>query len=273
MCGYAGAGMRKTLCFFEPWIYTGRAFPNMSSVCGRISSAPWRTRRITRCWRGGEGELAGLAFCWDFDAYLYVEHLCVPRGCAGQGIGQRILALLACAGKPVVLEIDPPEEEISIRRRHFYERCGYVANSFAHVHPPYRPGFTGHRLVVMSSPRVLSQEERERFARDLRLRVMRYASPPAAEKPESGLEKRMLTEQPPQHPFFLTSSFFLTCRHKALLYRAERSLGHKVRILSKRTLFYPHRIRMGCVSLPGEGGLLPTDVRAFGFYFLRYFSI
>lgn len=136
-----------------------------------------------------EGELAGLAFCWDFDAYLYVEHLCVAPRLRGQGIGQRILALLACAGKPVVLEIDPPEEEISIRRRHFYERCGYVANSFAHVHPPYRPVFTGHRLVVMSSPRVLSQEERERFARDLRLRVMRYASPPAAEKPESGLKK------------------------------------------------------------------------------------
>ena len=32
-------------------------------------------------------------------------------------------------------------------------------NPFAHVHPPYHAGFSGHPLVVMSHPRALTEAE------------------------------------------------------------------------------------------------------------------
>ena len=61
------------------------------------------------------------------------------------------------------LEIDPPIDDISLRRKGFYERAGYRENPFTHVHPPYREGFAGHPLVVMSYPRQLEREEYDRF--------------------------------------------------------------------------------------------------------------
>lgn len=37
----------------------------------------------------------------------------------------RPLALLAAEGKPVILEIAPPVDDLSHRRQGFYERAGY----------------------------------------------------------------------------------------------------------------------------------------------------
>lgn len=38
---------------------------------------------------------------------------------------KQALALLAADGLPVILEIDPPLDAVSIRRRGFYQRCGF----------------------------------------------------------------------------------------------------------------------------------------------------
>ena len=36
--------------------------------------------------------------------------------------------------KTIILEIDPPSDDISIHRKSFYERCGFKENAFSHVH-------------------------------------------------------------------------------------------------------------------------------------------
>lgn len=51
--------------------------------------------------------------------------------------GQKTLSLLAKQGKTLILEIDPPKDDISKRRKGFYERCGFTENFFTHIHPPY----------------------------------------------------------------------------------------------------------------------------------------
>lgn len=88
------------------------------------------------------------------------------------GFGSRALELLQAKGKPVILEIDPPRDEVSRRRKGFYERSGFAANPFAHLHPPYRRGAAGHDLVIMSSPAALTEEEYGRFAAFLKGHVM-----------------------------------------------------------------------------------------------------
>ena len=80
--------------------------------------------------------------------------------------------MLGRRGKTVILEIDPPADPVSIRRKGFYERCGYAANPFLHVHPPYHRDIKGHDLVVMSCPKALGPREYEEFARSLRDSVM-----------------------------------------------------------------------------------------------------
>lgn len=122
-----------------------------------------------------DGALAGLILYWDFGAYIYVEHFCVEPSMRGHGLGTLILAELAKKSKPIILEIDPLTDDVAIRRKGFYERCGYVANGFAHIHPPYQAANHGHALIVMSHPRALSQAEFDTFTVDLREKVMAYS--------------------------------------------------------------------------------------------------
>ena len=63
-----------------------------------------------------------------------------------------------------LLEIDPPVDDIARRRQGFYQRCGFAVNPYPHVHPPYRPEYPGHELVVLSSPRALTPAEYGAFA-------------------------------------------------------------------------------------------------------------
>ena len=122
-----------------------------------------------------DGALAGLILYWDFGAYIYVEHFCAEPSMRGHGLGTLILAELAKKNKPIILEIDPPEDEISVRRQHFYQRLGFVANPYAYIHPSFRRPFHPHRLVLMSYPEALTYEEARGFADFIRERVLRYS--------------------------------------------------------------------------------------------------
>lgn len=122
-----------------------------------------------------DGKLAGLILNWNFGSYIYVEHFCVDPTLRGHGLGTQILSELAKQGKMIILEIDPLINDVAIRRKGFYERCGYVANSFVHVHPPYQARNHGHELIIMSYPRAISQEEFDTFTLDLHGRVMKYS--------------------------------------------------------------------------------------------------
>lgn len=115
----------------------------------------------------------GILLYWETDAFVYVEHFCMLPACRGQGLGTQALALLAQRGKTVILEIDPPVDAVAMRRKRFYERSGFVANPYPHVHPPYHAGNAGHALTVMSSPIALSPAQYDAFARYLRDTVMR----------------------------------------------------------------------------------------------------
>lgn len=121
------------------------------------------------------GAFAGIALYWEAETFLYVEHLAVLPAMRNRGIGAGILALLKEKGKPVILEIDPPVDDVSVRRRGFYERNGFAENPYPHVHPPYHAANAGHPLVVMSAPRGITKEEYDSFARFLTARVMRGA--------------------------------------------------------------------------------------------------
>lgn len=120
-----------------------------------------------------DGEVfVGLVLCWETDRFLYVEHFCICPALRNRKYGQRALELLRQRGKTVILEIDPPVDEISIRRKGFYERTGYRENPFPHVHPAYHAGCSGHPLTVMSCPEPLSEELYQEFDRYLKTAVM-----------------------------------------------------------------------------------------------------
>jgi len=125
-----------------------------------------------------DGAVVGLLFHWQVGMYRYIEHFAVAAEMRGRNIGsQTLAAFFAYAGERVVLEIDPPEEAVPIRRLHFYERAGFVANpDYEYLHPCYRPPFEPYPLVLLSRPQALAREEARRFADFVRERILsRYS--------------------------------------------------------------------------------------------------
>ena len=117
----------------------------------------------------------GLILYWETERFIYVEHFCIFPELRGRKYGQRTLEKLKEKRKVIILEIDPPVDEISIRRKGFYERCGFMANPYAHVHPAYHRECEGHGLVVMSCPEKLTGKQYDDFAAYLRNVVMKDA--------------------------------------------------------------------------------------------------
>lgn len=107
-----------------------------------------------------DGLLLGFIFWWECGAQIYIEHLAINPALRGRNYGSRLLAeFCERAGKTVVLEIDPPEDEIAVRRLRFYQGLGFCLNDYAHVHPPYQPDYEGHALRVLSYPAPLDEED------------------------------------------------------------------------------------------------------------------
>lgn len=115
---------------------------------------------------------AGLLLCWETAHFIYLEHFCIIPELRGRRYGQRALDLLQQRKKSIILEIDPPIDDISMRRKGFYQRNGFAANPYSHIHPPYHRENAGHALEVMTSPLPITPEEYHRFNRYLQRHVM-----------------------------------------------------------------------------------------------------
>lgn len=73
-----------------------------------------------------EDELAGLFMYWTLEELHYIHFLAVYPKMRNRKIGKKVLDWIAENLKqPVFLEADAPEDEMSARRIHFYERNGY----------------------------------------------------------------------------------------------------------------------------------------------------
>ena len=130
-----------------------------SAQAARLSHPEYRFNLL----REGD-RFQGILLYWEGPGFRYVEHFCVRPELRGRRYGAKALEELGRDGKTVVLEIDPPVDEIARRRQGFYQRCGFAVNPYPHVHPPYRPEYPGHELVVLSSPRALTPAEYGAFA-------------------------------------------------------------------------------------------------------------
>ncbi|MDE6118898.1 MAG: GNAT family N-acetyltransferase [Muribaculaceae bacterium] len=101
-----------------------------------------------------DGRPAGMFTLWDFGDFTYCEHFATDPALRGRGLGARIVSeVMAMTGKPLVLEVEMPADEMSRRRIGFYERCGLVCHhGFEYMQPPYRPGDAPLPMKLMSSP-------------------------------------------------------------------------------------------------------------------------
>ncbi len=158
----------------EAWRIYEEAFPR----CERRSEEDTRraladpTFAAEGVWLGGE--LVALCFSWIYGPWCYVEYLAVTPDRRNLKAGSRILGELLRRHERVVLEIEPPEDELTMRRRGFYERMGFSLNGYHYIHPSYSRPFEPHRLMLMSSGGPLTLDEARRTADFVRTHVLRY---------------------------------------------------------------------------------------------------
>lgn len=88
---------------------------------------------------------------WDFDDFYYAEHFAIDPSKRNGGYGKAVLQhVCQTLQKPIVLEVEMPEEEMARRRVGFYQRNGFVLWNNEYQQPPYKPGdnYLPMRLMV-----------------------------------------------------------------------------------------------------------------------------
>lgn len=93
----------------------------------------------------------GLLTCWDFEEFIYIEHFAIDPSLRNNGYGQKaITALKEKEVRPIILEAEEPTNELTKRRIGFYERQGFILQSYAYEQPPYRSndGWLPMRLMT-----------------------------------------------------------------------------------------------------------------------------
>ena len=84
------------------------------------------------------GQPIGVITRWDFGDFIYIEHFAIDPALRSQGYGSEALkAFIHEQCKPLVLEAEPPTDEMTRRRIRFYERIGLTLYDYPYIQPAY----------------------------------------------------------------------------------------------------------------------------------------
>ena len=108
-------------------------------------------------------DFIGIMLYWEQDPFVFLEHFAICPERRGQGSGTKALDLLKEKGKTVLLEIEPPKDEITQRRYDFYRRNHFIMNPHFHIQAKYHLGDDDLELKILSFPKVLTKDEYRSF--------------------------------------------------------------------------------------------------------------
>ena len=118
--------------------------------------------------------LLGIAFYWEWNNYRYVEYLAVSPDLRGHGYGFEIIKHIRDSQHTIILEIDPLENDLSVRRLQFYERAGFTLTPYRFIHLPYRLDGISQELLILSYPQMITKEQHNDFLDFIDKRVRNY---------------------------------------------------------------------------------------------------
>ena len=119
-----------------------------------------------------EQSVIAFAAVYQFDTFMFVEHLAVAPSHRNGGLGALILRELGKISKDrICLEVEPPETEMAKRRIGFYQRNGFALCPYPYVQPAISKGRTPVPLQIMSTKGILDEAEFETIKKVLYERV------------------------------------------------------------------------------------------------------
>lgn len=121
----------------------------------------------------------GLFNYWDFSTFIYCEHFAISESMRDKGIGGKVLQkAINTLGKPLVIEVEKPTDDISKRRIKFYERQGLILwNDKKYFQPPYRANGTILEMLIMSTPDMDGDKDFEEVVRLIHQNVYGLSRP------------------------------------------------------------------------------------------------
>ena len=105
------------------------------------------------------GEFQGIMLYWETEDFIYLEHFTTLPEVRGNGIGSAALELLKAKGKTVLLEIEPPTDELTRRRFAFYQRNGFQMTPHYHIQAKYHLGDEDLQLSILSYPTIITEQQ------------------------------------------------------------------------------------------------------------------
>ena len=105
-----------------------------------------------------DGIICAFIALWEFHNIVYIEHFAVDPDFRNGGIGSKILnEISALTKKQICLEVEPPNDEITMRRVEFYKRCGFFLNEYPYVQPAISKGKKEVPLMIMTHGKKISK--------------------------------------------------------------------------------------------------------------------
>jgi len=119
----------------------------------------------------------GFIFFWILGSYIFVEHFAIEEKFRNNSYGSKIITKLTEENKTyiILLEIDPPDDEISIRRFDFYNRLGFRNNDIIHCIPSFQKKLGNYILNLLSYGRVITDDEYSLFYDSLMKSIFEYS--------------------------------------------------------------------------------------------------
>ncbi|MDH6303478.1 ribosomal protein S18 acetylase RimI-like enzyme [Parabacteroides sp. PF5-5] len=115
-----------------------------------------------------EGSYIGFLTTWALEGFVYVEHFAIDEAARNGGVGKAAMEqLLKQTSAPVILEVELPQDELSIRRVGFYERLGFRLDDHAYTQPPYAKGSDWLPMYLMSYGKINLNESFEQVKGEL----------------------------------------------------------------------------------------------------------
>lgn len=112
-----------------------------------------------------DDDVIGFIASWEAMEFVFIEHFAIAPEIRSKGLGSSILSpFILIKTKPVILEIDPPVDELTLRRLRFYSALGFLRNDYSHFQPSYRSGELPLLLTLLSWPDLISEENYHQFS-------------------------------------------------------------------------------------------------------------
>ena len=114
------------------------------------------------------GTKVGFISLWNFDEFVFIEHIAVDSDKRSGGYGSKAIELVKEKyGKKIILEAEIPVTEQQIKRIRFYDRMGFKINDYDYKQPSYHGG-GGLPLKLLSYPDLINREEFDLFIKRTR---------------------------------------------------------------------------------------------------------